>query len=65
MLYYTNHPLNFVRSAAQLGGGGLPQCPFCKNELPNCDCGFGCLDTRKSAAKPKARKRQMGRKRFF
>ena len=65
MLYYTNHPLNFVRSATQIGHPSFSRCPYCKEELPNCDCGYGSDVVQKRPAKPRALRRRVGRKRLF
>lgn len=65
VLYYTNHHLNFVRSASQVGLPASGRCPFCQDELPNCDCGCGTAGGRKRTAENRVSRRRTGRKRLF
>ncbi|MCF8063541.1 MAG: hypothetical protein K9M82_13575 [Deltaproteobacteria bacterium] len=65
MLYYTNHHLNFVRSASQIGLSSLGRCPFCRDELPDCDCGYGAAGGQKRAVRTRISRRRPGRKRLF
>ncbi len=65
MLYYTNHHLNFVKAPAQMGIHAFSRCPYCQDELPNCDCGYGSVTAQKRTSGRRPSRRRMGRKRPF